>query len=481
MNKEHFIDVLKFIFLSILPITWLHFLIRFVKYDSIAPIILLLLSINFLFFLTLILLKTQHAVYFSTGVFILIIVGCANVFLNFKPLTFFTTMILFNSGLLFVLIIYFDSKLTSERNANELSIKEMNVECNIFQMEYNEEKEKNRGLKAGLERMEKMSRTAFLMGASLDENEAAKHLVNETIKILGVNKSLFSKYNKNDNKFYIFSQLGYKDFSNKLTDNIDDWIRETKLPVLVSNINKEIKIRVRRYSDFSNAISIIAAPVLVSGNVYGVVRSEHNDPGFFTNDDLRVLDYISDLGSIVFENLYYLKRIEILARTDGITGLFVHRYMIEKLRNEIQRYFKYKNNLSMIMIDIDDFKHFNDAYGHQFGDHVLACISKVIKDNIREIDFPARYGGDEFMIILPQTAIKGANALTRRLLKKIQSMDLSLPSKKAKSYEEKKCTASLSVGTFKKSYKNLTKFIDKIDAGLYMAKQKGKNRVEIVK
>ena len=243
----------------------------------------------------------------------------------------------------------------------------------------------------------------------------------------------------------------------------------------------ETKINVRRYSNFSSAASIIAAPVLIANEVYGVLRMEHEKPDSFTNDNLRVLDFISDIGSIVFGNLFYLKKIEALAQTDGITGLYVHRYMIEKLKDEIQKFNKGKINISMIMLDIDDFKYFNDTYGHQFGDLLLIEVAKIIKDSIREKDFPVRYGGDEFMIILPRTDIKGVKTLAIQLLDKVKSADLNSLSQDKNFNEKKPLTISIGAGIFKKSYENLTKFIDRIDNALYKAKQNGKNRIELVK
>ncbi len=329
--------------------------------------------------------------------------------------------------------------------------------------------------------MKKLSQTAFLLGTSIDEKVTTLYLVKETVDILDVKKVFFSKYNRGDGRFYVVSQHGYTNAKNKFTDNIDDWIKGSKIPILIPNTKTETKIKVRRYSDFSGCNSVIAAPIIVSDKVDSVLRAEFNKPDYFSNNDLRVLDYIADLGSVVFENLFYFKEIERLAITDGITGLYVHRYMLEKLKNEIQRYFRHKVNVSLIMMDIDDFKHFNDTYGHPFGDQVLITVSRIIKQAIREIDFPVRYGGDEFAIILPQTDLKGAKALAERLLKKFNSIDLNLLFL-GEEIKSKECLrVSLGVGAFKKSYKIYDKFFDKIDQALYKAKQLGKNRIEVVK
>jgi len=393
----------------------------------------------------------------------------------------FSITILINGGLFLGLLYFFTLKLSSEQKSTELSIEKLSEECNILKLEFNDFTEKRESLKIELERMQKLSQTAFLLGSSIDERETAAYLVKETIKILNIKRVLFSKINRADDKFYVFAQNGYINVKNKLTDNIDDWIRESKLPILISNIRNETKIKVRRYTDFSNCNSLIAAPVIISSNVYGILRAEYDKADYFSNDDLRVLDYISDLGSIVFENLFYFKEIERLAITDGITGLYVHRYMLEKLKSEIQRFFRHKVDVSLIMMDIDNFKHFNDTYGHPFGDQVLITISRIIKQTIREIDFPVRYGGDEFAIILPQTDLVGAKSLAERLLTKFNSIDLNLLFLGSEIKARERLKVSLGVGTFKKSYKVYNEFINKIDRALLKAKELGKNRIEVIK
>jgi len=481
MNKNQFVNILKLAFLSVLLLVWFHVLQIFIQQNLPDYIIIQLILINLLFLICIILQKSNYAAYSSLGVLLFLIIGCINIYKNYEFLNFFNTVILIEGVIFFILIFYFNLKLTAEKNAHELSIAKMSEDCNDLENRLEKEKKRNISFKIELARMEKMSHTSYLMGSSMTEKEAARHLVNETINILGVNKSLLSRFNKSDGKYYIYTNHGYPRHNNKLTDNIDDWIKESKNPILVSDVNKEVKIKVQRYSNFSNSPSIIAAPIMVANRVYGVLRAEHNIKNYFTNDDLRVLDYISDLGSIVFENLYYLKEIERLAITDGITGLYVHRYMVELLENEIERFFKTNAKISLIMMDIDNFKYFNDTYGHQVGDKLLIRVADIIKENIREIDYAVRYGGDEFVIILPQTDLSGCRALAKRLLEKVRTIDINAILKRKNIHEKKLCTISISIGTFKKIYKNYIKFLDRIDKTLYSAKRKGKNRIEIAK
>ncbi len=191
MKKKTIFQASKYLFIIILAIFWIHFLIKSVKSSSLPGIILVLLSINLLFFLTVILIKTKYLVFFSSSISILLIYGCLNVIFNYDSLILFSITILIDGTLFLILIINLSAKLSTEKSMNELSIVQMSEECNILENQYKEINDKNRSLKIESEKMEKMSITAFLMGSSTDENEAANHLVNETAQILGVDKSLF--------------------------------------------------------------------------------------------------------------------------------------------------------------------------------------------------------------------------------------------------------------------------------------------------
>ena len=166
---------------------------------------------------------------------------------------------------------------------------------------------------------------------------------------------------------------------------------------------------------------------------------------------------------------------ERLSITDGLTGLYNHRYFQKCLQEEFQRASRYRSNMALIMLDLDDFKNVNDTFGHQAGDQVLMLLSDLIRECVREVDIPARYGGEEFAVILPQTELADAIVVAQRIKDAIetsprfQDIDSGLF-----------MTASLGVSGFPdpgiKDTKGIIRFADK---ALYRAKQIGKNRVVI--
>lgn len=163
-----------------------------------------------------------------------------------------------------------------------------------------------------------------------------------------------------------------------------------------------------------------------------------------------------------------------LANLDGLTGVYNHRYFQNVLDQEISRAVRHQTQISLLLIDIDHFKKFNDTYGHQTGDFVLQEFSRVLKENIRKYDTLARYGGEEFVIILPETGTDDALAVAEKLRLAIDSTEFK------DNRESYHVTASFGQACAKPSVEdNFSKsgFINKADEALYEAKEKGRNRV----
>ncbi len=162
-----------------------------------------------------------------------------------------------------------------------------------------------------------------------------------------------------------------------------------------------------------------------------------------------------------------------MAITDGLTGLYVHRYLMLKLESEFNRAKEENLQLSFLIMDIDHFKKINDTYGHEEGNVILKHIAKIIQDSSRKVDIVARYGGEEFCAILPGTPEKGANIYAERLRKGIEEFDF--PYQEGKNL---KVTISIGIASLKQTnaltYQELIAFADK---ALYQAKETGRNKV----
>ena len=160
-------------------------------------------------------------------------------------------------------------------------------------------------------------------------------------------------------------------------------------------------------------------------------------------------------------------KLELLTRVDGLTGLFNHVYIITRLDEEIARHNRYKSDLSIIMLDIDFFKKVNDTYGHSTGDEVLKAVAKSIQESIRDIDIAGRYGGEEFIVILPNCNLEQCYIAAERTREAIQEIII-----------EKTVKVTISAGIAQYVAGSSSEFIIIADDKLYAAKRHGKNRIE---
>lgn len=215
--------------------------------------------------------------------------------------------------------------------------------------------------------------------------------------------------------------------------------------------------------------NMIAVPLSsYERNVSGLVILMNKQGGFTQKDE----DILFTFAFQAFQAVSMQREILRFATTDGLTGLHNHRAFMEKLTEEIERTRRYSKEVSLLMMDIDHFKSFNDIYGHQAGDYVLKVVSDLIRKNIRNTDYGARYGGEEFAIILPETPAGPALLVAERLRESISNHEFALTSGETASV-----TVSLGYATCPEDSESVDMLIKRADQGLYFAKENGRNRV----
>jgi len=233
-------------------------------------------------------------------------------------------------------------------------------------------------------------------------------------------------------------------------------------PIVVNNI-KEDDVFVD--SDASYVRSIVCIPMVVFNDVIGVINvtnKRYNKD--FTDEDVELLKAIADQAAVAINKAQLWD----MAVTDSLTGLYVRRYFMVKLQEELLRAERYKNILSIVMADLDRFKNINDTYGHDAGDRVLKAIVKFLQQNIRDVDVVARYGGEEFVIMIPEAAKDAAFILSERLRKQFSDLKLE---------DFPQITISLGIATYPLDGTQLEDLIKKADAAMYAAKRAGRNKV----
>ena len=176
------------------------------------------------------------------------------------------------------------------------------------------------------------------------------------------------------------------------------------------------------------------------------------------------------------EELKYLnEKLNQLSITDGLTGIYNHRHFQDRLSEEVERVQRSKDGVvSLLILDIDDFKHFNDTYGHQCGDMVLKQLAGILRSNVRSIDVLARYGGEEFAVILPNASTEEAASVAERICEAVRSTPFSFGEGTSV-----KVTVSIGVGSLTRGQGEKSELIRKADNALYAAKAKWKDRVEV--
>ncbi len=218
-----------------------------------------------------------------------------------------------------------------------------------------------------------------------------------------------------------------------------------------------------------------ALPLRAGEAIVGVLLVASSTYRELTHAERDRLQVIGNQSSLALQNALLHEELERLSITDRLTELYNHGYFQQRLEIELGRAARFGHRLSVIMLDIDNFKQYNDRYGHPRGDKVLQAVSTIIRQNLREIDVAARYGGEEFILVLPETDVDGALAVAERIRKSMSEYEFWTPEETPAAPQ----TVSLGVATYPVHATTPAKLVETADKAMYQAKRLGKNQVAV--
>lgn len=215
--------------------------------------------------------------------------------------------------------------------------------------------------------------------------------------------------------------------------------------------------------------SRMCIPLVSFGQTLGVLMLESAHLGTFHEGDVESLEAVADICATAIQNAHYVERVKQLAYLDGLTGIFNRRYFEMRVVEEIDRARRFESGMAVLMVDIDQFKRLNDEFGHLLGDEVLRQVSSMFHQQLRKIDVVCRYGGEEFAILLSQTNPQHSLGVAEKLRRLVENWQFpGVP---------QRVTISAGVATFPDHGTTRDELVKSADAGLYAAKQSGRNRV----
>lgn len=304
--------------------------------------------------------------------------------------------------------------------------------------------------------------------SSTDPDETYLAILTHSKELLGAARAALLLYDEGSTEARLKASVGFPADEPSLSPE----------GILTASVGVSADPKLDGPTDTEQEGSFISYPITVRGRRIGLLNfTAKTGGGKFTDVDLSLLEIIAPQIAVALERADWQERatqFQLMSITDPLTGLLNRRYLEERLTEELNRSTRHSYPMSCLMIDIDDFKKYNDRNGHQAGDVALKITAHSLKASLRSADVACRYGGEEFCVLLPQTSVSEAGVIAERM--RLRVAETVYPFGK----QQPMGTVSISIGisTFAKNIDTAEKIIAAADRALYHAKAEGKNRIE---
>jgi len=258
-------------------------------------------------------------------------------------------------------------------------------------------------------------------------------------------------------------------------EGIAGWVAKNREAVVAPRVADDPRFskRMDKASAFHTA-SILCVPLICRGRLLGVMElvKDEGDPEPYQSEHLQILGPLADFAAIAIDNARVFAAVENLTILDEWTGLYNARYLRAYIADEVLRAERYRHELAVAFLDLDNFKTINDTHGHGAGSATLREVGLLLKDTARETDRVARYGGDEFVVVMPETAKEGALNLAERMRFAIETTSFAVDATLRTNV-----TASFGIACFPSDAGDAKSLLEAADRAMYFAKAKGRNAV----
>jgi len=404
----------------------------------------------------------------------LLIINC--VFFHQKTnFVIFLSFFLINISIIVFLLKFYSNKIQSIQSSAE----HIQEEINIIAAENKRDQAYGLALKLKITRYGNLKKLIEDLNHSL-KLEIVIRVLSSTVYTLISNRDGVVLFYLIDNQYQKLNLVySIKDDADlvvlsKEGDIFDQWVLRHSSQLIVEDLKNDFRFDADSINtqDMRSVLSLISSPLISNNSLLGLLRLESKKVSFFNQDDLRFLALVADLGAVALENSLLFQKTQDLAIHDDLTTLYTRGYFIDRLRDEARRCQRLDQHLSLMMIDIDFFKQYNDKFGHIVGDLVLKKLGALLKDALGEFSpLLCRFGGEEFLVMLSGIDKKRSLAIAEELRQKIQTEKIVLRR------QNTHITVSIGVASLPLDTKDEDELVQKADKAMYAAKERGRNRV----